>query len=142
MGEWQGGGNNIGTWYFDYDNMRSVLSGAEITSAAISVERMSAGYSTTPYYPRFYLHGLSTADWSKNHSTAPVMYAPPDYGTWGWVDWNTTFVAGERKWVKLPNEYIQWIRDGIVTGIGIYSPDGSPYMKFNNWAQIWVQYKK
>jgi hypothetical protein len=73
--------------------------------------------------------------WSKNHGGVPPVLGAGATS-------NVSFVMGERKWVDLPNSYIEWIRDGKATGIMLHDPDGKPYMKFDTWAQIEVTYKK
>jgi hypothetical protein len=134
-GEWEGGGNTRGQWYFSYEDMRDDLKGAQITNVRMSIERIRGGYSTTAYKPKFYLHDRTTEMWSKNHGGVPPVLGAGATS-------NVSFVMGERKWVDLPNSYIEWIRDGKATGIMLHDPDGKPYMKFDTWAQIEVTYKK
>jgi hypothetical protein len=133
-GKWSGA-NTRGQWYFPYEQMRQDLDGAEIVSVRIAIARLDGGYSSTPYKPKFYMHNVSTADWSQNHSEVPVVYGSGAYG-------DVTFKAGERKWTALPNNYIESIRDGHTTGIMLHNPSGTPAMKFDTGAQIEVTYKK
>jgi hypothetical protein len=135
QGVWGNAGNNRGSWYFDYEDMRSVLKGAEITNVRMSIERMHAGYSTTPGKPSFAMHDRTTEQWSKNHGGTPTVLGAKATG-------NVSFVSGERKWVDLPNSYAEWIRDGKATGIMLYTSDKKPYMKFETWAQLEITYKK
>lgn len=134
-GQYGGTGNNRGSWYFSYENMRSVLSGADIVSARMSIQRSGVGGNDTAYSPKIYLHDTTTTEWSKNHSGTPsVLGAGHDPGV--------AFKKGERKWVSIPVSYIEAIRNGSATGIMLYNPDGGRYMRFETWAQIEVIYKK
>lgn len=138
QGEWAGGGNHRGLWYFDYEDIRQRLEGKIILEAWIDCRRVRAGYHT-PNSARFWIHDRTEEEWRDNHGGRPSISSPGATG--GSHNHDYLFSLYESQWVPIPRQFIQHIRDGKATGIAIYEPDGTPYMKFDNNARIKVKYK-
>jgi hypothetical protein len=145
QGEWNGYGNHKGLWYFNYNDIKNVTSGKEIVSVWVQCKRIRGGYISSGV-ARFWLHNRSTNSWENNHSSSPgKLYDPgarkDEYDKNGHYANDYWFSIGEKQWVKLPNEYAEWIRDGKARGIAIHEEDGYRYLKFDNNAKIKIKYK-
>lgn len=135
QGQWNGQtGNYKGLWYFDYDSIRSAISGKEIVGIWIECTRIRAGYSTANA-ARFWTHNRNRDSWYYNHNAGPGSLSG------GSLNSSYLFSIDEKQWVPLPTSYAEWIRDGKATGIAIHEPDGNPYLKFDNNARIKIKYK-
>lgn len=118
QGEWSGGGNHRGLWFFNSADIRAKLAGLTIKRVRIYIERLSKGGSSSAQKPTFWLHSYDSPP-----SGTPALAA--SYTS------STSFAWGDGgKWVTLPNNYGVDLRDGTRKGIGIYNSNRAPYMLF------------
>ncbi|MET3689817.1 phage minor structural protein [Priestia megaterium] len=118
QGEWSGGGNHRGLWFFNSADIRAKLAGKTIKRVRIYIERLSKGGSSAAQKPTFWLHSYDTPP-----SGTPLFAA--SYTS------STSFAWGDSgKWVTLPNNYGTDLASGARKGIGIYNSNRAPYMLF------------
>lgn len=124
QGEWNGGGNHRGLWFFNSADMRSKLAGKTIKRVRIFVTRLSKGGSSTAQKPTFWMHSYDSQP-----SGTPLLAASFTSAT--------SFAWGDSgKWVTLPNNYGVDLQSGARNGIGIFNSNRSPYMLFSPSAKI------
>lgn len=107
--------------YFYGSNPFSILNtdgGRVIDKVEIYLVRKNGGGSSAAQGVDGYLHGYTSQPAS---STAPVLsQGPESFGSFAW---------GEAKWVTLPNDWGEKLRDGTHKGVGIWAgSDQSPYV--------------
>lgn len=124
QGEWSGGGNHRGLWFFNSADIRSKLAGLTIKRVRISVTRLSKGGSSSAQKPTFWMHSYTSPPTGMPLLAASFTSA-------------TSFAWGDpAKWVTLPNNYGTDLRDNLRQGIALYNSSGSPYMLFSGSATL------
>lgn len=124
QGEWSGGGNHRGLWFFNSADIRAKLAGLTIKRVRISVTRLSKGGSSSAQKPTFWLHSYTSPP-----SGTPLLAASFTSGT--------SFAWGDpAKWVTLPNNYGNDLRDNLRQGIALYNSNRAPYMLFSGSATL------
>lgn len=124
-GKWKG------MWLFDDDYWRDTLKGKKIIKAELYIHRKGKAHG---YYndqiPTFWLH---------NHDSypkdMPELFAKFKPGK--------EFDLDEKAWVRIPNYYAEYIRDGKAKGIGIYRENWGqlPYIKYYQNAKLRITYE-
>lgn len=124
QGEWSGGGNHRGLWFFNSADIRAKLAGLTIKRVRISVTRLSKGGSSSAQKPTFWMHSYDSQP-----TGTPLLAASFTSGT--------SFAWGDpAKWVTLPNNYGNDLRDNLRKGIALFNSDRSPYMLFSGTATL------
>ncbi|MEN3781501.1 phage tail spike protein [Priestia megaterium] len=124
QGEWSGGGNHRGLWFFNSADIRSKLAGLTIKRVRINVERLSKGGSSSAQKPTFWMHSYTSPP-----SGMPLLAASFTSAT--------SFAWGDpAKWVTLPSNFGNDLRDNLRQGIALYNSSGSPYMLFSGSATL------
>ncbi|MEM4997397.1 phage tail spike protein [Priestia sp. SB1] len=124
QGEWSGGGNHRGLWFFNSADIRAKLAGLTIKRVRISVTRLSKGGSSSAQKPTFWMHSYDSPP-----SGTPLLAASFTSAT--------SFAWGDpAKWVTLPNNYGNDLRDNLRKGIALFNSDRAPYMLFSGSATL------
>lgn len=136
------GMNYKGIVYFDYGNIRSTLKGKEILNVWIELERIKGG-SSSAGKPMFFLGNTREdkndfpylRDRNRKQTSLATESHINKFRT------STSFKIGQKKWVALPKEFVEQMRDGWGTSIVLFSTTTKPYMVFSNKARLKVRYK-
>ncbi|MBY0077981.1 phage tail protein [Priestia aryabhattai] len=119
QGEWSGGGNHRGLWFFNSADIRAKLAGLTIKRVRLYMTRLSKGGSSSAQKPTIWMHSYDSPP-----SGTPLLAAS--------FTPTTSFAWGDPgKWVTLPNNFGTDLQSGARKGIGLYNSNRSPYMLFN-----------
>ncbi len=119
QGAYTSGKYKRGMWFFDYNAIKTALSGKTIQKVTFTCRRYAtANGSASPQKPTFYLH---------NYTALPN--AVPSFS--GTATSSIAWDRGDTKTITLPNSFGEALKAGTAKGIGISAPNNSsPYMKF------------
>nr|WP_162990928.1 hypothetical protein [Maliibacterium massiliense] len=131
QGNYQGYGNHKGMIFFDIASIRSTLAGATINAVTLTIRRRSQGGSSAAGALYAYTH---------NYASRPAGNAEPALGAA--IGQIGAFAWGSQQTVGLPTWVAERMRDGSAAGILFHAPGGSPYLIFEGWATLDVNYTK
>ncbi|MGR9527690.1 phage tail spike protein (plasmid) [Priestia megaterium] len=119
QGEWSGGGNHRGLWFFNSADIRAKLAGLTIKRVRLYMTRLSKGGSSSAQKPTIWMHSYDSPP-----SGTPLLAAS--------FTPSTSFAWGDPgKWVTLPNNFATDLQSGARNGIGLFNSNRSPYMLFS-----------
>lgn len=125
QGQYSGQGLHTGLWLWGSD-VSNAMTGKTIIRARVFITRKSTGGSASrqPVYIRWHTYTNYPSGKPTVSSDCVVAY----------------FKWGESKWVELPQTFCTAFANGTAKGIGIYTPNNSPYMIFDDNAKIEFTY--
>ena len=124
QGEWSGGGNHRGLWFFNSADIRAKLAGKTIKRVRLYITRLSKGGSSSAQKPTIWMHSYDSPP-----SGMPLLaasYTPSTSFAWG----------DSGKWVTLPNNFGSDLQSGARNGVGLFNSNRSPYMLFSASATL------